>query len=194
MGGWSSGYQSAGPYRLAICARVNVLLDPGTVYCLVLSSWAGAAGAAAAGGALGGGVVKPQAHVGGTSAACAAAIPAATPNAKADTVTSNFFIISPFFESGLVSQSGHARILAQKRQRLRYQFAPAFGRGRWRETALRLICCNAQLPKHSGITDGQATPCHYFGTPIRTATAFIVLRRTTGTGGSCRKSMRPPRS
>src|SRR5947209_1625170 len=102
MVGWSSGYQSAGAYRLAICARVNVDLDPGKVCCTVVSSAAGGAGGAGGGIGFGGGVAKPNAHGGGgTSAACAAvAIPATAPNAKADAANNNFFIVSPFLLVG----------------------------------------------------------------------------------------------
>src|SRR5215831_17064394 len=95
--GWSSGYQSAGPYRLAICARVNVALEPGKVCCTVVSSWAGAAGGAGGGIGFGGGPAKPKAHGIGTSAACAAvATPAAVANVKAVAAKNSLFIASPF--------------------------------------------------------------------------------------------------
>ena len=59
IAGWSSGNQSAGPYRLPIWARVNESLDPGNVCMVVVSGAAAGAGAAGAGGVAGGGVVKP---------------------------------------------------------------------------------------------------------------------------------------
>src|SRR5262249_62220966 len=67
MVGWSSGYQSAGPYRLAIWARVNVALDPGRVCCTVLSGGTGAAGAAGGGIGVGGGPAKAEGPRGGAT-------------------------------------------------------------------------------------------------------------------------------
>src|SRR5215469_1102572 len=107
--GWSSGYQSAGPYRLAICARVNVTFVPGKVCCTVVSSCGGAAGGAGGGIGFGGGPAKPYAQGGGASAACTAvAIPATAPNVKAVAAKNSFLIVSPFVN--LRSRSGPARI------------------------------------------------------------------------------------
>src|SRR6185503_13375394 len=59
IGGWSLGYQSAGPNGSLICDRRNVLSVPGSLY-IVLSSEAGGA----AGVPGGGGVDIPYAHAG----------------------------------------------------------------------------------------------------------------------------------
>src|SRR5262249_58217807 len=96
MVGWSSGYQSAGPYRLAIWARVNVALDPGRVCCTVLSGGTGAAGAAGGGIGVGGGPAKPQAHRGGAIATPAAAgIPTHVPDVTTGGAHSKLFLASP---------------------------------------------------------------------------------------------------
>src|SRR2546422_5895785 len=96
IGGWSPGYQSAGPAPSRICAAVNDELLPGSL-CIVGSGAGGVAGAAGAAGAAvaPGGGAKPYAHGGGTRVDCclAARNPAPVTNAKkSGRTTTEFFI------------------------------------------------------------------------------------------------------
>src|SRR2546422_11388287 len=96
IGGWSPGYQSAGPAPSRICAAVNDELLPASL-CIVGSGAGGVAGAAGAVGAAvaPGGGAKPDAHGGGTRVGCcwAGRNPAPrTISQKGGKAETNFFI------------------------------------------------------------------------------------------------------